>query len=59
MKNMYGITNIRVKSFEVDKDDFNEVNNFLKEYDGDIIDMQIIPLFYGKSRCVIVYKGKE
>ena len=55
MKNMFGITGIRVKAIEVDKDDLTEVNKFLEEYDEKVIDIQIIQMMYGKSRFVIVY----
>ena len=56
MNNVFGITGIRVKAIEVNKNDVTEVNEFLNEYDGNIIDVQIIPMFQGVSRFVIVYK---
>ena len=59
MKNMFGYTGIHVKAIEVDKNDVTEVNEFLEEYDGNIIDIQIIPMFQGVSRFVIVYKAIE
>ena len=41
MNKMFGITGIMVKFFVlVDKNDTNELNNFLCEYDGNIIDIQ-------------------
>ena len=55
---MFGITNIRVKAIEVDKNDTTEVNDFLKEYDGEIINIQFIPMFQGFSRCIITYREK-
>lgn len=59
MNNVFGITGIRVKAIEVNKNDVKEVNEFLDEYDGYIIDVQIIPMFQGMSRFVIVYKAVE
>ena len=57
MNNVFGITGIQVKAIEVNKNDVTEVNDFLEEYDGNIIDVQIIPMFQGVSRFVIVYKA--
>lgn len=59
MNNVFGITGIQTKVFEVNKNDVSEVNAFLKEYDGDIIDIQIIPMFQGFSRWAIIYREKE
>ena len=53
--NIYGITNIRVKAIEVEKNDLTEVNEFLEKHDGNIIDIQIIPMFHGVSRFIITY----
>lgn len=57
MNNMLHITGIQVKAIEVNKNDVSEVNEFLAEYDGNIIDIQIIPMMYGISRFVITYKA--
>ena len=59
MNNIYGITNIRVKAFEVNKNDVTEVNEFLAEHDSNIIDIQIIPMFQGYSRWVIIFHETE
>ena len=59
MNNVFGITGIRVKAIEVDKNDLTKVNDFLEEYDGNIIDIQVIPMLYGVSRFVITYKAIE
>ena len=59
MNNIFGITGIRTKAFEVNKNDTSEVNAFLNEYDGNIIDIQIIPLFQGYSRWMVIYKAVE
>ena len=57
--NVYGITGIQVKAIEVNQNDLTEVNDFLLEYDGNIIDIQFIPMFHGVSRCIITYKVFE
>lgn len=59
MNNVFGITNIRAKAFEVNKNDTSEVNAFLEEHDGEIIDIQIIPMFQGYSRWIVVYHETE
>lgn len=59
MNNIYGITDIRVKTIEVNKNNVSEVNEFLAEYDGDIIDIQTVPMFQGYWRAIIVYHEKE
>ena len=59
MNNVFGITNIRAKAFEVNKNDVTQVNEFLAEHDGDIIDIQIIPMFQGYSRWMVIYHEIE
>ena len=59
MNNVFGITNIRVKAFEVNKNDVTEVNEFLAEHDSNIIDIQIIPMFQGYSRWMVIYHETE
>lgn len=59
MNNMLNIKGIQVKAIEVNKNDVSEVNEFLVEYDGNIIDIQIIPMMYGISRFVITYKAVD
>lgn len=56
MADIYGMKNIQVKTIEVNKNDLTAVNKFLKDHDGNIIDIQIIPLLYGCSRFMIIYK---
>lgn len=56
---MYGITGIQVKAFMVNQNDLTEVNKFLSEYDGNIIDIQFIPMFQGCSRCIVTYKAVD
>ena len=59
MNSMYGITGIQTKAILVDKNDLTEVNEFLDEYDGNIINIQFIPMFQGLSRCIITYKARD
>lgn len=59
MNNLLGITGVQLKAIECDKNDMTEVNLFLYRYNGSIIDIQIIPLAYGKERVVITYMTKE
>lgn len=57
MNSMYGITGIQTKAFLVNKHDLSKVNAFLSEHDGNIINIQFIPMFQGFSRCIIIYKA--
>lgn len=59
MKNLYGMTGIEVKIIEVYGNEVEELNNFLKEYDGNIIDVQAIGMFNGFAKFVIMYKATE
>ena len=59
MNNIFGITGIRTRSFQVEQNDTREVNAFLKEHDGNIIDIQIVTMLCGYSRWVIIYKKVE
>lgn len=59
MKNMFGVTDIRTKIIEVEGDNVGEVNEFLEEYDGNIIDVQTVGMLYGWCKFVILYKAVE
>ena len=59
MNNVFGITGIQVKAIEVNQNDVTAVNDFLEEYDGNVIGVQVIPMFQGMSRFIIVYKAIE
>ena len=59
MNNMYGITRIQTKAILVNMNDLSEVNGFLREYDGNIINIQFIPMLQGFSRCIIIYKAMD
>lgn len=49
---MYGITGIMVKFF--DSKDEMEINHFLCEYDGNIINVQ-----YSNGKVMVIYKAME
>ena len=55
MKSMFGITGIKVRAIEAGED-MSEVNDFLKEHDGNIIDIQNSPMLYGVTKFIIIYK---
>lgn len=57
MKSVYGITGIRVKAIEASHEGLEEVNKFLEEHDGNIIDIQISPMMYGVTKYIIVYRA--
>ena len=59
MNTLYGITGIAVKAIETCENDMDEVNSFLAEYDGNIINIQPVPMLYGWTRFVITYKARE
>lgn len=59
MNKMYGITGIKVKFFVCQNGDANELNNFLEEYDGNIIDIQYQQNNFAVKQVMVVYKGIE
>lgn len=53
MNKMFGITNIRVKIFSFsNSDQTDKLNNFLEQYNGNIIDIQ----FQDRLRVMVVYQ---
>ena len=53
MNKMFGITNNQVKIFSLtNSDQIDGLNRFLKQYDGNIIDIQ----FQDRLRVMIVYQ---
>lgn len=59
MRNLlFGITNIKVKHFSILNNDFSEINNFLKKYDGDIIDIQYQQNDFTAKQILIIYQGE-
>ena len=59
MNNMYGITGIKVKIIEVNSRETKELDDFLAEYDGNIIDIQTVGMLYGVCKFIITYKAVE
>lgn len=59
MTNLRGITGIRTKIIEVEGVNTDELNNFLEEYDGYIIDIQTVGMLYGWCKFIIIYKAVE
>jgi len=57
MQNVYGITGIQVKIIEVTNTDAEELNGFIAEYDGNIIDIQTVGMMYGVCKFIITYKA--
>ena len=63
MKSIYGITDIHVKGIIINTGNgdnmMDEVNKFLEEYDGNIIDISCVGQFSGQVLVNITYKYKE
>lgn len=59
MANMIGVTGIRTKVIEAEGTYTDEVNAFLEEYDGYIIDIQTVGMLYGWCKFIIIYKATE
>ena len=58
MNKMYGITGIQVKFFVIDNNS-EELNEFLQEYDGNIIDIQYQQNDFAVRQIMVVYKAFE
>lgn len=59
--NLFGITNIRVKHFSIDREKDNnltEINNFLEKYNGDIIDIQYQQNNFQNKQILVIYQEK-
>lgn len=60
MKNtMFGITNIKVKHFACKSDNIGEINNFLKKYDGNIVDIQYSQNNFAIVQVLVVYRDTK
>lgn len=59
MNHLFGLKGIQAKAFEITHMDMTEVNEFLREYDGNIIDVQVVPMAMGLSKVVVIYKAVE
>jgi len=55
MENIYGVAGIRVKIIIADHDDDRELNKFLAEHDGKIVNIQIAGMSFGLCTFVITY----
>lgn len=57
----YKMSGLAIKFFEVAKDDVDakEVNEFLEEYEMNIIDIKPMPMLYGVTKVMVVYKAWE
>lgn len=58
MNNVFGITNLQIKTFDAFQDELTEINKFLTKHNGDIVDIQTVAMLYGKTRYIIIYKEK-
>ena len=63
MKSIYGITDIHVKGIIINTGNgdsmMDEVNKFLEEYDGNIIDISYVGMFSEQVLVNNTYKYKE
>lgn len=59
MSKLYGITNIAVKTFDIFRDETEGLNEFLAEYNGNIIEIQTVAMFQGVTRYVVIYRFAE
>lgn len=57
--NLFGITNIRIKHFVIEKDNYTPINNFLEKYNGDIIDIQYQQNDFVAKQILVIYQGVE
>ena len=53
---MFGITNIKVEFFTCTKSHVDELNNFLKKHDGNIIDIQYQQNDLATKQIMVVYQ---
>lgn len=59
MAHLYGLTGLRIRAFEVQHEDTDEVNKFLEEYDGNIVDIDAVPMALGVTKIIVTYKAVE
>jgi hypothetical protein len=57
--NLFGITNIRVKHFVIIENDYTSINDFLKKYDGNIIDIQYEQNNFTAKQILIIYQENK
>lgn len=56
MRNLYGLTNLLVKVIDCKGDNVEELNRFLYEYNGSIVEIQTVAMMDGLTRYVVIYK---
>lgn len=59
MNHLYGLTGLRVRAFEIQNEDTTKVNEFLEEYDGNIVDIAAVPMALGMTKIIVTYKAVE
>ena len=59
MNHLYGLTGLRVRAFEIQHEDVSAVNEFLEEYDGNIVDVAAVPMALGVTKIIVTYKAVE
>ena len=57
MKNLYGLTNLMVKVIDCEGDDVGELNKFLDEYNGNVVEIQAQQMMYGITRYIVIFKA--
>lgn len=61
MANIFGITGLRVavidaKLSDTDGRNLDEVNSFMAEHDGNIVEIKTAQMMYGVTRFIITYR---
>lgn len=54
--NFFGITNIKVKHFSLHDNEIDTINEFLKMYDGNIIDIQYQQNNFTCKQILVIYQ---
>lgn len=57
--NLFGITNIKIKHFSITENDYTSINEFLKKYDGNIIDIQYEQNNFTAKQILIIYQENK
>lgn len=56
---MLGQEMIQVKVIDCFQDKVEELNDFLMEYSGNIVDIKPVQMFQGWTRYIVIYKAIE
>ena len=54
--NFFGITNIKVKHFSIHENEIDIINEFLKQHDGNIIDIQYQQNNFTCKQILVIYQ---